>query len=112
MILSCVNLLAVLLWALTTDKLGRRTILLPCQTFLCFVLFTVGGLYWSGAVDGNAAAGTALVSTFLFDYHIAIERRLTHITARNLLSLDVLLPGYCHVAIRLLCRAAICYPEK
>jgi hypothetical protein len=55
-------LLAVLLWAVTSDEFGRRTILLPLQTFLCFVLFTVGGLYWSGATTGNVAAGTALVS--------------------------------------------------
>ena len=61
LILSIVNLAAVLIWSLTTDKLGRRTILLPCQTFLCFVLFTVGGLYYADASRGNAAAGTALV---------------------------------------------------
>lgn len=59
---SCVNLLAVLLWSLTTDKLGRRSILLPCQTILCVVLFVVGGLDWSGATTGNVGAGTALVS--------------------------------------------------
>lgn len=62
LILSCVNLLAVLLWAVTSDKLGRRSILLPCQTFLCFVLFTVGGLHWSGATTGNVGAGTALLA--------------------------------------------------
>jgi hypothetical protein len=65
--LSCVSLLAVLLWSLTTDKLGRRTILLPCQTLLVVILFVVGGLHFSGATAtdptaANAAAGTALVS--------------------------------------------------
>jgi SP family general alpha glucoside:H+ symporter-like MFS transporter len=64
---SCVNLLAVLLWSLTTDKLGRRTILLPCQTLLVVILFVVGGLHFSGATAtdptlANAAAGTALVN--------------------------------------------------
>jgi hypothetical protein len=51
---------------MTTDKLGRRTILLPCQTLLVVILFTVGGLNYSGATNtgatANAAAGTALVS--------------------------------------------------
>lgn len=58
---SCCNLLAVLLWSLTTDKLGRRTIVNSCETLVCVVLFTVGGLFWTGATTGNAAAGTALV---------------------------------------------------
>lgn len=49
---------------MTTDKLGRRSILLPCQTILCVVLFIVGGLDWSGATSGNVSAGTALVSPF------------------------------------------------
>jgi len=65
LILSCVNLAAVLLWALSTDKIGRRTTVLPCQTLLCFILFVVGGLHWSGATTGNAAAGTGLVSDVL-----------------------------------------------
>ena len=56
----------MLLWSLTTDKLGRRTILLPCQTLLVVILFVVGGLHFSGATEtdptlANAAAGTALV---------------------------------------------------
>ena len=58
---SCCNLLAVLLWSLSTDKLGRRTIINSCQTLVCVVLFAVGGLYWTGATSGNAAAATALV---------------------------------------------------
>jgi hypothetical protein len=59
---SCCNLLAVILWSLSTDKLGRRTIINTCQTLVCVILFVVGGLYWTGATTGNAAAGTALVS--------------------------------------------------
>lgn len=57
----CCNLLAVITWALCTDRFGRRTIINVCQTFSCAVLFTVGGLYWTGATAGNAGAGTALV---------------------------------------------------
>ncbi|OIW26886.1 MFS general substrate transporter [Coniochaeta ligniaria NRRL 30616] len=60
-ILSCVNLLAVIVWSLSTDKFGRRTIINTCQTLICVILFIVGGLYWTGATTGNAAAGTALV---------------------------------------------------
>lgn len=61
-ILSCCNLIAIALWSLTTDRFGRRTIVNFCQTFLCLVLFVVGGLYWSGATTGaNAAAGTGLL---------------------------------------------------
>ncbi|KAK8147894.1 hypothetical protein G3M48_000772 [Beauveria asiatica] len=60
-ILSCCNLLAVILWSLSTDKLGRRRIINTCETFICVILFTVGGLYWTGATTGNAAAGTALL---------------------------------------------------
>ncbi|KEF55030.1 uncharacterized protein A1O9_08683 [Exophiala aquamarina CBS 119918] len=60
-ILSCCNLLAVLLWSLSTDKLGRRTIINTCQTAVCVILFIVGGLHWSGATGSNAAAGTALL---------------------------------------------------
>jgi hypothetical protein len=85
-----VNLAAVLLWCLSTDKLGRRTLLLPLQTLLCFILFTVGGLYWSGATTGAVAAGTALVS-------LIQEASLT--SARHLLFLDFLFPGYRHVAV-------------
>ncbi|KAI5458760.1 hypothetical protein BGZ63DRAFT_432233 [Mariannaea sp. PMI_226] len=59
-ILSCCNLLAVLIWSLSTDYLGRRMIINSCQTFICVILFTVGALYWTGATTGNAAAGTAL----------------------------------------------------
>ncbi|UKZ94729.1 uncharacterized protein TrAFT101_009582 [Trichoderma asperellum] len=60
-ILSCCNLLAVLLWSLTTDNLGRRTIVNSCETLVCVVLFIVGALFWTGATTGNAAAGTALL---------------------------------------------------
>lgn len=58
---SCCNLLAVIMWSLSTDKLGRRTIINICETLICFILFIVGGLYWAGATNGNAAAATALV---------------------------------------------------
>ncbi|KAL7919433.1 general substrate transporter [Trichoderma austrokoningii] len=58
---ACCNLLAVLLWSLSTDKLGRRTIVNSCETLVCVVLFVVGGLFWTGATSGNAAAGTALL---------------------------------------------------
>ncbi|ORY31052.1 general substrate transporter [Naematelia encephala] len=61
LILSCVNLLAVLLWSLSTDKLGRRPTVLTCQVTLCVILFVVGGLQYTGATTGNAAAGTALL---------------------------------------------------
>lgn len=47
---------------MSTDKLGRRTIINSCETFVCTVLFIVGALHWTGATSGNAAAGTALVS--------------------------------------------------
>ncbi|CEJ81535.1 Putative Glycoside hydrolase family 78 protein [[Torrubiella] hemipterigena] len=60
-ILSCCNLLAVILWSFSTDKLGRRTIINTCETFICVILFVVGGLYWTGATNGNAAAATALL---------------------------------------------------
>lgn len=107
---SCVNLLAVLLWAATSDKFGRRAILLPLQTFLCVVLFTVGGLQWSGATTGNVAAGTALVSpSLLTKYSSGAE---VDGVACNLLFLDILVPGYCYVAIRLLGRTSFCHPSK
>jgi len=61
LILACVNLLAVILWVLTADKVGRRLIVNGCQTLVLAVLFTVGGLQWSGAITGNVAAGTALL---------------------------------------------------
>ncbi|KAJ6785288.1 hypothetical protein PWT90_01088 [Aphanocladium album] len=51
----------LLMWSLSTDKLGRRTIINVCETFICVILFLVGGLYWAGATDGNAAAATALL---------------------------------------------------
>ncbi|KAK3175823.1 hypothetical protein K4F52_009956 [Lecanicillium sp. MT-2017a] len=60
-ILSCCNLLAILSWSMSTDKLGRRTIINSCETFVCTVLFIVGALHWTGATSGNAAAGTALL---------------------------------------------------
>ena len=101
--LSCVNLLAVLLWSLTTDKLGRRTILLPCQTLLVVILLVVGGLHFSGATAtdptlANAAAGTALVRN---DYG---NRRHTILMslAGHLLSVDILVPSHCDVSICLL----------
>lgn len=50
-----------MLWSFSTDKLGRRTIINSCETFVCMVLFTVGGLYWTGATKGNEAGGTALL---------------------------------------------------
>ena len=65
---SCVNLLAVLLWSLSTDYLGRRMIINTCQTLVCFILFIVGGVYYAGATSGNAAAGTGLVSPFTLVY--------------------------------------------
>ncbi|PON23295.1 hypothetical protein TGAM01_v207822 [Trichoderma gamsii] len=68
-ILSCCNLLAVLLWSLTTDKLGRRTIVNSCETLVCVVLFVVGGLFWTGATTGNAAAGTALTGPITFFFN-------------------------------------------
>lgn len=55
------NLLAVLLWSLSTDKLGRRTIITVAETFVVIVLCAVGGLYWTGATTGIESAGTALV---------------------------------------------------
>ena len=50
-----------MLWSFSTDKFGRRLIINTCQTFVCVILFVVGGLYWTGATTGNAAAGTGLV---------------------------------------------------
>jgi hypothetical protein len=98
---------------MTTDKLGRRTILLPCQTLLVVILFTVGGLNYSGATNtgatANAAAGTALVSppsgTTTQEHHDT-GALLTQ-PACHLLPLDVLVPGHCHVTIRLLRRASL-----
>jgi len=92
---------------MTTDKLGRRTILLPCQTLLVVILFTVGGLNYSGATTGNAGAGTALVSD--------PSSRMTMIlivSACHLLSLDILIPGYRHVAVCLLGGAPFCPFEE
>jgi SP family general alpha glucoside:H+ symporter-like MFS transporter len=58
---SCVNLLAIALWSLTTDKLGRHLIVNVLETFVVLICFIVGALYWTGATTGNAAAGTGLV---------------------------------------------------
>jgi sugar porter (SP) family MFS transporter len=71
LILSCCNLLAVLLWSLSTDKLGRRTIVNVCETSVTVILFIVGGLYYTGATTGNVAASNALLVicclwTFMF----------------------------------------------
>ncbi|TXT04812.1 hypothetical protein VHUM_04080 [Vanrija humicola] len=63
---SCVNLLAVTLWSLSTDKLGRRVFVTWGQTFCCVVLFLVGALYYAGATKGNAAAGTGLLVVCCF----------------------------------------------
>ncbi|RQM08300.1 hypothetical protein DH86_00001503 [Scytalidium sp. 3C] len=65
-ILSCCNLLAVILWSFSTDRFGRRIIINTCQTLVCVILFVVGGLYWTGATTGNAAAGTALTGPVTF----------------------------------------------
>ncbi|WOO85967.1 MFS transporter fmqE [Vanrija pseudolonga] len=62
LILSCCNLLAVTLWSLSTDKLGRRMIVNCGQTLCCVILFVVGALYYTGATTGNAKAGTALLA--------------------------------------------------
>ncbi|RSH83089.1 uncharacterized protein EHS24_006746 [Apiotrichum porosum] len=60
-ILSCCNLIAVIAWSIASDAIGRRWIINVCQTFCVLILFTVGGLWWTGATSGNAAAGTALL---------------------------------------------------
>ncbi|KAL1404926.1 hypothetical protein Q8F55_008538 [Vanrija albida] len=62
LILSCCNLLAVTLWSLSTDKLGRRMIVNCGQTLCCIILFVVGALYYTGATTGHAKAGTALLA--------------------------------------------------
>ena len=104
----CVNLLAVLLWSLTTDKLGRRTIFLPCQTLLVVILFVVGGLHFSGATTTNATAGTALVSI------ISEVERTIWLTCQvgHLLLVDILLPSHCDVAVRLLGGTPVCPFEE
>ncbi|KXS93736.1 hypothetical protein AC578_994 [Pseudocercospora eumusae] len=61
LILQCCNLLAVLFWSLTADYLGRRLTVNSCQTLVCVILVIVGSLYWTGATQDNAAAGTALL---------------------------------------------------
>ncbi|KAJ5825160.1 hypothetical protein N7474_002298 [Penicillium riverlandense] len=65
-IISCVNLLSVLVWSFTTDKFGRRAIINTCQTLVCVVLFICGGLYWTGATTGNAKAGTVKTGPVTF----------------------------------------------
>lgn len=62
LILSCVALLAITLWALSADRLGRRMIVNVCETCVVVICFIVGALYWTGASTGNKAAGSALVS--------------------------------------------------
>ena len=57
----CCNLLAILIWSLTTDKLGRRLYICCCETFVCGILLIVGGLNWSGATGSNTKSGTALL---------------------------------------------------
>lgn len=59
---SCVNTMALIVWVLSVDKLGRRWFVAVGQTIAVFSCFTVGGLWYTGASSGNAAAGTALVS--------------------------------------------------
>lgn len=51
-----------MIWSAVADKLGRRTIINSCETFVCCILFIVGSLHYTGATTDNAAAGTALVS--------------------------------------------------
>ncbi|ORX37529.1 general substrate transporter [Kockovaella imperatae] len=52
-ILSCCNLLAIMLWSAFTDKLGRRLIINYCETFVTIILLVVGGMYYTGATPGN-----------------------------------------------------------
>jgi hypothetical protein len=83
-----VNLLAVLLWSVSTDAFGRRTIINTCQTLVCVILFICGGLYWTGATTGNAAAGTGLVC-FLAFHHLVF-----YSSCRDLIWLTNALVGY------------------
>ena len=62
LILSCVNLISIILWALFTDRIGRRLIVCVLETLVVVVCFIVGGLYYTGASLGNAKAATGLVS--------------------------------------------------
>jgi hypothetical protein len=73
--LSCVNLLAVMIWSFSTDKFGRRIIINTCQTLVCLILFIVGALYWTGATTGNAAAGTGLVHLPVLRYLVLQSSR-------------------------------------
>jgi len=73
LILSCVNTMALIVWVLSVDKLGRRWFVAVGQTIAVFSCFTVGALWYTGASSGNAAAGTALlficcVWTFSFQF--------------------------------------------
>jgi hypothetical protein len=102
---SCCNLLAVILWSLSTDKFGRRLIINGCQTFICVILFIVGGLYWTGATTNNAQAGTALVCFTcikLFDFILLICS-----LAGYLLLLDLLVPDHRHVVLLVFCRTPL-----
>ncbi|CAK7227666.1 hypothetical protein SEUCBS140593_006653 [Sporothrix eucalyptigena] len=60
-ILSCVNLFAMICWSLSTDKIGRRLIICCCQTFATVILFVVGALWWTGAQSGSVTGGTVLL---------------------------------------------------
>ncbi|KAJ5377257.1 uncharacterized protein N7496_004666 [Penicillium cataractarum] len=60
-IISCCNLLAVLIWALSTDFIGRRLLMNIFETIVVVILFVVGGLWWTGATTGNAAASHTLL---------------------------------------------------
>ncbi|CAK7228866.1 hypothetical protein SCUCBS95973_007026 [Sporothrix curviconia] len=62
LIISCVGLLATLFWCTTTDIIGRRLMITTFQTFTCVALFLVGGLYWTGASQGNVAASKGLIA--------------------------------------------------
>lgn len=67
-----------------------------CETTVVLICFIVGGLHWSGAAEGNKAAGTALVSS-LNPQQIATDN-----LAGNLLPLAVHLPDHRPVLLPLL----------
>jgi hypothetical protein len=98
---SCVNLLAIALWSLTTDKLGRHLIVNVLETFVVLICFIVGALYWTVLPPATQPqAPVWYVLRFTRNYALADT-----LIVGDLLLLDLCFAAYRHVVLPLLCRA-------
>ncbi|PCH03909.1 Major facilitator superfamily domain, general substrate transporter [Penicillium occitanis (nom. inval.)] len=86
---SCCNLVAVIIWALTTDTVGRRPLMNLFQTAVVIFLFIVGGLWWTGATTGNKSASNALTGPIAFSVQSVLGIAFSYATPPMLLKLNL-----------------------